>query len=102
MGYFDSAKNRAAWERKMAVLREERKRREAEGFKPGAGQEETKKQDILKPGVTRMTFRELEAEEAAQHAKSASRKAPVRETNLESQKEKTDTMQQLKPRERSM
>ncbi len=34
MAYFDSPKNRAMWERKMAGLREEKQRRKENGYTP--------------------------------------------------------------------
>lgn len=105
MGYFDSAKNRAAWEKKMVGLRAERKRREAEGFRPGAGQEErTSPTEVLKPGVTRITFKQLEAEEAMQRERGTDKRTPIKEEQLhrETQKKKDDASPQMKPRERSM
>lgn len=103
MGYFDSAKNRAAWEKKMIGLRAERKRREEEGFKPGSGREEKMDREVLKPGVTRMTFQQLEAEEAMQRQRGTDKQTPGREEfHRERQKQKEDVSLQMKSRERSM
>ena len=35
MAYFDSAKNRAMWNRELAELRQEKERRAIESYKPG-------------------------------------------------------------------
>lgn len=75
MGYFDSAKNRTAWQKELTSLRAERARRAATGFAPGAAA----KGFSENPHVKVISFSELEnrvfeterkraAERAKEHA----------------------------------
>lgn len=58
MAYFDSAKNRVAWQRELEALRAERERRAKGGT--------ARPQDIRQNSHrVRMTYKELEAEEYA-------------------------------------
>lgn len=55
MGYFDSAKNRTAWQKELTALRAERARRAETGFAPGAS-----KKFSENPHVKIIDFNELE------------------------------------------
>lgn len=60
MAYFDSAKNRALWLKELSSLREEKERREREGYSPDEAVRENKKEN---PHRVRMTYTQLEREE---------------------------------------
>lgn len=61
MAYFDSAKNRAIWQRELDDLDKERQRRAKEGYSPDAGREQARKAN---PDLIYMTYAQLEREEA--------------------------------------
>lgn len=58
MAYFDSAKNNAMWEKRMAGLREERKRRQETGYVPKEQEQTTTRQD--NPFRRRINLEQLE------------------------------------------
>lgn len=63
MAYFDSPKNRAMWERRLADLRVEKERRKEEGYMP---QEQTKQEQVMNdsnPFRRRITYAQLEEQE---------------------------------------
>lgn len=87
MSYFDSPKNRAFWERRLSTLREERDRRSRTGYVPQqAAKEQVKAAAEENPFRTRITFAELEREEAERT--SARRAARRPERSLSAQKSK--------------
>ena len=60
MAFFDSPKNRALWERKLSVLREEKARRKTNGYSPVDREGKAgSRQD--NPYRKRITIKELEA-----------------------------------------
>lgn len=61
MAYFDSAKNRALWSKELSGLRQEKERRAMEGYTP---EEEKKGYKPDHPYRVRITFAQLEQEEA--------------------------------------
>ena len=69
MAYFDSEKNKAMWQRRLAGLEQERERRVREGYKPGTQRSEAKVTDIrqVRAGVRIITFDELVRKEQAKH-----------------------------------
>ena len=82
MAYFDSAKNRAMWNRELAELRQEKERRAIEGYKPRSAEEiegaqkEAKKADD--PRHRKIDLAELERIEA-RSGKIRKIKRPTRE-----------------------
>ena len=62
MAYFDSAKNRALWQKELDGLRAEKSRRESSGFLTG-GNRETKPDMEQNPHRIRITYAQLEREE---------------------------------------
>ena len=85
MNYFDSAKNKALWEKELSSLRGERDRRKAEGYKP----QKEKKEDTAEknPYRRRSTLKELEEIEKRESGRTREAKAakPRRERNKELQ-----------------
>ena len=63
MAYFDSEKNKALWNTRMAALRQERDRRERDGYKPqnrrNPAVESLNTEATREPGVRIITFDEL-------------------------------------------
>ena len=62
MGYFDSAKNRALWEKELNDLEEQREQRKTEGYNPRrtlASRTQTSG-EISNPKVRRINLKELE------------------------------------------
>lgn len=57
MAYFDSAKNRAKWQKELSELRKERDRRAMSGFQTNKVKTEQNQKRV------RVTFAQLEAEE---------------------------------------
>lgn len=87
MAYFDSAKNRALWQKELAGLRQERARRESMGFmdegrkKSGKGEEN--------PNRIRITFAQLEREEyEAVQARKAQKEA-ARQKSVSAERSET-------------
>lgn len=81
MAYFDSAKNRAMWNRELAELRQEKERRAREGYKPGKSQEMLAAEKAVKaedPRRRRIDLAELERIEA-RSGKIRKIKRPTRE-----------------------
>lgn len=63
MGYFDSPKNRAMWNRELAELRREKERRAAEGYHPQKREENEMQKAEAKetnPNRRRINLAELE------------------------------------------
>ena len=69
VGYFDSPKNKALWEKELESLDAERKRRSEEGYKPhqkaAAAQTPGQKTEAGNPKVRRITLKMLEEIEKA-------------------------------------
>lgn len=69
VGYFDSPKNKALWEKELESLDAERKRRREEGYKPhqkaAAAQTPGQKTESGNPKVRRITLKMLEEIEKA-------------------------------------
>lgn len=80
MAYFDSAKNRALWQKELDGLRAERARREANGFSP-AGKKETGAGMKEHPQRIRITYAELEREEYEAVRVQKAERAAVREAS---------------------
>lgn len=59
MAYFDSPKNRAKWERRLAVLREEKIRRQEQGYQPQE-QKEAVMEVNDNPFRKKINFKQLE------------------------------------------
>ncbi|MDO4294717.1 MAG: hypothetical protein Q4D90_00980 [bacterium] len=96
MAYFDSSKNRALWKRELDALREERERRQREGYTPDAQNVRTAK-TAENPFRKKISFAELVEQEveASKTEKSRQREAQVqrrKEAQVEREKE-------IKPRE---
>ena len=64
MSYFDSPKNKAIWERELRELKKEKRKREADGYKPE--RREAKVEQDKNPFRKKITFVELEAKVAPQ------------------------------------
>ena len=78
MGYFDSPKNRALWEKELESLDAERRRRKEEGYRPGPGAGSAGGAGISgnagNPKVRRITLKMLEEiEKAARKQQKAPR-----------------------------
>ena len=95
MAYFDSTKNRALWEIRLAELKKERAAREA-GSGTGAGLTQTQPQvKTANPTRVRVSYQQLLQEEAKALAKAKKhegrgierRKAPEQKKETEHQKE---------------
>ena len=99
MAYFDSEKNRAIWNKRLAQLEKEKELRKLNGYRP-ANQKQAAVQnaaaDFLKPGVTIITFEQLVAKEemrrrmrlqaeraARQRQAAAQMQHPAREVHTE-------------------
>ncbi len=77
MAYFDSEKNKALWEKRMAGLRSERDRRKLEGYKPNmVGDDTVTEASGKNPNVRVITLKELMAKEAARHAAEKAMESP--------------------------
>lgn len=87
MAYFDSPKNRAFWERRLSVLREEKERRSRTGYAP---QEEDRQRRAApaaeNPFRTRMTFAELEREVTERTAERRAEKLKERGRSLQNRR----------------
>ena len=83
MGYFDSPKNRALWEKELESLDMERKRRKEEGYRPEskgtASKISAKAKENENPKVRRITLKMLEEIEKAsrEEKKSAALKGQM-------------------------
>ncbi len=60
MAYFNSAKNRAIWEKELNMLRAEREVRRKNGFKPVENKNDARKFTQSNPFRRRITLEELE------------------------------------------
>ncbi len=83
MGYFDSPKNRALWERELSDLEGEKNRRKQEGYVPKYKENAEKQRmpETTNPYVRRINLKELEAiEKAAREAAAASGSASEERT----------------------
>ena len=88
MAYFDSAKNRAKWQKELNELRKERDKRALSGFQTNKVKTEQSQKRV------RVTFAQLEAEEyqEARERKIQQQKERelAREASLKDKKEKTE------------
>lgn len=99
MAYFDSEKNRAMWQKRLATLEKERDRRKMNGYRPSdrrAAQEALRGAEAETPGVRTITFEQLVAKEEARHKEHVrlARAARQREMQLQSG---MDMHQEAKP-----
>ena len=75
MAYFDSEKNRAMWQKRLATLEKERDRRRQNGYRPTAAARTASVQNQAsvagmsenRPGVRIISFDELVAKEERRH-----------------------------------
>jgi hypothetical protein len=77
MAFFDSAKNRALWQRELSGLREEKERRAREGYVPGMDRETAR--DGANPHRIRTSYAQLEMEEYQAQRDLARQKLEERE-----------------------
>ena len=86
MNYFDSAKNKALWEKELSSLRGERDRRKIEGYKPQK-EKEVEKSTEKNPYRRKITLKELEEIEKRESGRTREGKSakPHRERNKEKQ-----------------
>ncbi|MCR5676294.1 MAG: hypothetical protein K6G16_11350 [Lachnospiraceae bacterium] len=83
MNYFDSAKNKALWEKELTSLRDERDRRKVEGYKPLQEKKaETGEKNPYRRRITLEELIEIERREAGRQ-KEANTAKPRRERNME-------------------
>lgn len=82
MAYFDSAKNRASWNRELDRLRKERARRELEGYVPGAEKKET-----VNPHRRRVTYAQLLEQEYGAGRERRNQVSRVMQQKRQKQKE---------------
>ena len=88
MAYFDSAKNRALWQKELAGLKQERARRESMGF-AAVGKGKAKGAED-RPGRVRITYAQLEKEEyEAVQAKKVQRAERTRTVSAERSAERS-------------
>lgn len=97
MAYFDSAKNRAAWNRELDQLRQERARREKEGYVPGA---ETR--EALNPHRHRVTYAQLLEQEYGASRERRNQFSRAMQQKRQKQKEAVPEEFQRASRERSL
>ena len=85
MNYFDSAKNKALWEKELSSLRGERDRRKIEGYKPQ--REKAAEKEEKNPYRRRITLKELEEIEKRESGRTKEAKSakPRRERSMEKQ-----------------
>ena len=86
MAYFDSPKNKAIWNKELDGLRAERARREENGFRPEAADNNVKAQTADRPGRRRINLEQLEAIEREAGGIRRVRR-PVRERSKTMEKE---------------
>lgn len=89
MAYFDSAINRALWQKELDALEKERERRAREGYPAGTDLEPVQGED---PDCIPMTYAELEQEEAKAQG----------ERHLRSMKEKQECWKEQRENERAV
>ena len=79
MAYFDSEKNRAMWQKRLATLEKERDRRKMNGYRPND------RREAETPGVRTITFEQLVAKEEQRHKEHVrlARAARQREMQLQ-------------------
>lgn len=92
MAYFDSAKNRAMWQREMASLDRERERRAREGYSPDSRKTTVQKKEADNPYRKKLTFAQLEREEAESSRKAGPGAGRVREHTVSARKEQEKGM----------
>lgn len=81
MAYFDSAKNKAIWQKRLAVLEAERDRRKREGYKPEPKRGRTgEKKKTMAAGVRIISYEQLVEKEKA---RTRARKEQARERQRE-------------------
>jgi hypothetical protein len=81
MAFFDSAKNRALWQKELAGLREEKERRAAEGYVPGSDRAAAR--GDANPHRIRTSYAQLEQEEYQAQRDLAQQKQRERELHRE-------------------
>lgn len=97
MAYFDSAKNRASWNRELNQLRKERTRREQEGYVPGE-----EKKEALNPHRRRVTYTQLLEQEYGSRRERQSQLSRAMQQKRQKQKEASMQEVQAGSRERSL
>ncbi|MBO5504793.1 MAG: hypothetical protein J5969_09985 [Lachnospiraceae bacterium] len=87
MAYFDSEKNRAMWQKRLATLEKERDRRKMNGYRPNdrRAAETSRSLEAETPGVRTITFEQLVAKEEQRHKEHVrlARAARQREMQLQ-------------------
>lgn len=96
MAYFDSAKNRAMWQRELASLDRERERRAREGYSPDSGKTEVQKKEADNPFRKKITFVQLEQEEAEASRKAGPGIGRTRERSVSVRKDQEKCMNGMK------
>lgn len=88
MAYFDSEKNRAMWQKRLATLEKERDRRKMNGYRPNDRRSASDMARVAEgetPGVRTITFEQLVAKEEQRHKEHVrlARAARQREMQLQ-------------------
>ena len=87
MAYFDSEKNRAMWQKRLATLEKERDRRKMNGYRPNdrRAADASRSLEAATPGVRTITFEQLVAKEEQRHKEHVrlARAARQREMQLQ-------------------
>ena len=88
MAYFDSEKNRAMWQKRLATLEKERDRRKMNGYRPNdrrSASDMARAAEGETPGVRTITFEQLVAKEEQRHKEHVrlARAARQREMQLQ-------------------
>lgn len=97
MAYFDSAKNRAAWNRELDRLRQERTRREKEGYVPGMERKEK-----VNPHRRRVTYAQLLEQEYGASRERQNRFSRAMQQKRQKEKEAATAELRQESRERSL
>jgi hypothetical protein len=100
MAFFDSAKNRALWQRELSGLREEKERRAREGYVPGMDRETAR--DGANPHRIRTSYAQLEMEEYQAQRDLARQKLEERELARERMAAQRQPRQPERTRERQL
>jgi hypothetical protein len=79
MAYFDSAKNRALWQKELAGLRAEKERRAQYGYVPGTDRDRESAMAAANPHRIRTSYTKLEQEEYQEQRERAQQKQRDRE-----------------------
>jgi hypothetical protein len=100
MAFFDSAKNRALWQRELAGLREEKERRARDGYVPGVDRETDR--DGANSHRIRTSYVKLEMEEYQAQRDLARQKLEERELARERMAAQRQPRQPERTRERQL